>query len=136
MTVGKPINNCDKLTVLQVPGVPLIFGLRNALFLEPPSAFQRQFAKNSEEERSHMTEKEAALLKKRTKDLVENWEIGDSSDENGDPEDENLEMQPKKYSSRKGMTVKDRPQFKRKKAKVYCLLQACLLLASLTHKNC
>ncbi|KAJ6403171.1 hypothetical protein OIU84_015149, partial [Salix udensis] len=64
-----------------------------------------------------MTEKEAALLKKRTKDLVENWEIGDSSDENGDPEDENLEMQPKKYSSRKGMTVKDRPQFKRKKAK-------------------
>ncbi|KAF9684661.1 hypothetical protein SADUNF_Sadunf04G0141800 [Salix dunnii] len=100
-----------------VPGVPLIFGLRNALFLEPPSAFQRQFAKNSEEERSHMTEKEAALLKKRTKDLVENWENGDSSDENGDPEDEKLEMQPQKYSSRKGMKVKDRPQFKRKKAK-------------------
>ncbi|KAJ6395488.1 hypothetical protein OIU77_020689 [Salix suchowensis] len=74
----------------EVPGVPLIFGLRNALFLEPPSAFQRQFAKNSEEERSHMTEKEAALLKKRTKDLVENWEIGDSSDENGNPEDENF----------------------------------------------
>ncbi|KAG6778165.1 hypothetical protein POTOM_018017 [Populus tomentosa] len=101
----------------QVPGVPLIFGLRNALFLEPPSAFQRQFAKNSEEERSHMTEKEVALLKKRTKDLVENWEIGDSSDENGGPEDENLEMQPQKYSSRKGMKVKDRPQFKRNKAK-------------------
>ena len=119
-----------------MPGVPLIFGLRNALFLEPPSAFQRQFAKNSEEERSHMTEKEVALLKKRTKDLVENWEIGDSSDENGGPEDENLEMQPQKYSSRKGMKVKDRPQFKRNKAKVYCLLQACLLLTSLTHKNC
>jgi len=126
-----------------VPGVPLIFGLRNALFLQPPSAFQRQFAKNSEEERSHMTEKEVALLKKRTKDLVENWEIGDSSDENGGPEDENggpddenLEMQPQKYSSRKGMRVKDRPQFKRKKAKVYCLLQACLFLTSLNHKNC
>lgn len=101
----------------EVPGVPLIFGLRNALFLQPPSAFQRQFAKNSEEERSHMTEKEVALLKKRTKDLVENWEIGDSSDENGGPEDENLEMQPQKYSSRKGMKVKDRPQFKRNKAK-------------------
>jgi len=83
-----------------------------------------------------MTEKEVALLKKRTKDLVENWEIGDSSDENGGPEDENLEMQPQKYSSRKGMKVKDRPQFKRNKAKVYCLLQACLLLTSLTDKNC
>ncbi|KAL9391045.1 hypothetical protein Peur_014965 [Populus x canadensis] len=101
----------------EVPGVPLIFGLRNALFLRPPSAFQRQFAKNSEEERSHMTEKEVALLKKRTKDLVENWEIADSSDENGGPDDENLEMQPQKYSSRKGMKVKDRPQFKRNKAK-------------------
>ncbi|CAK7329169.1 unnamed protein product [Dovyalis caffra] len=101
----------------EVPGVPLIYGLRNALFLEPPSAFQQQFAKNLEEERSHMTQFEATLLKKRTKDLLENQEDGDSSDENGDPEDENLKMQPKRYTARKGMDVKDRPQFKRKKAK-------------------
>ncbi|PNT21632.1 hypothetical protein POPTR_009G159400v4 [Populus trichocarpa] len=42
----------------EVTGVPLIFGLRNALFLEPPSAFQQQLAKNSEEQ-SHMSEFEA-----------------------------------------------------------------------------
>jgi len=42
--------------------VPLIYALRNALFLESPSAFQRQYVKTSEKERSHVTEKEYKIL--------------------------------------------------------------------------
>ncbi|KAG6761866.1 hypothetical protein POTOM_035105 [Populus tomentosa] len=119
----------------EVPGVPLIFGLRNALFLEPPSAFQQQLGKNSEEQ-SHMSEFEAMFLKKRTKNLLEIQETGGTSDEKRS-KNENLEIGPKRYTARKGMNVKDRPQIKRKKAKVCCPLQACLLSTSLIHKkNC
>lgn len=69
-----------------------------------------------------MTEFEATLLKKRTRNLLENQEIGDSSDVNGGPGVENLEMQPSKHFARKGMNDKG-PQYKRKKAKVYYLLK-------------
>ncbi|XP_073267467.1 uncharacterized protein [Populus alba] len=100
----------------EVPGVPLIFGLRNALFLEPPSAFQQQLGKNSEAQ-SHMSEFEAMFLKKRTKNLLEIQETGGSSDEKRS-KNENLEIEPKRYTARKGMNVKDRPQIKKKKAKV------------------
>ncbi|KAJ6906723.1 hypothetical protein NC652_024208 [Populus alba x Populus x berolinensis] len=100
----------------QVLGVSLIFGLRNALFLEPPSAFQQQLGKNSEEQ-SHMSEFEAMFLKKRTKNLLEIHETGGSSDEKRS-KNENLEIEPKRYTARKGMNVKDRPQIKKKKAKV------------------
>lgn len=103
-----------------MPGVPLIFGLRNALLLEPPSAFQRQFVKTSEEQRSHMTKSEYKILKKKAKNILAIEEIRDSSNENEDVEDQKLEMQTekKKHDARKGLGVKDRPQFKRKKAKV------------------
>ncbi|KAF2322276.1 hypothetical protein GH714_010054 [Hevea brasiliensis] len=98
----------------EVPGVPLIFGLRNALFLEPPSAFQHEFVKTSEEQRLHATELEYKMLKNRTKSTSTNEESGHSSDENKGPR----EMQPvKKDSARRRMDGKDRPQFKRKKAK-------------------
>ncbi|KAJ6906710.1 hypothetical protein NC652_024199 [Populus alba x Populus x berolinensis] len=100
----------------EVLGVSLIFGLRNALFLEPPSAFQQQLGKNSEEQ-SHMSEFEAMFLKKRTKNLLEIHETGGSSDEKRS-KNENLEIEPKRYTARKGMNVKDRPQIKKKKAKV------------------
>jgi len=59
----------------QVPGVPLIYGLRNALFLESPSAFQRQYVKTSEEERLHMTEKEYKILKDRVMNRLRNLKI-------------------------------------------------------------
>ncbi|KAJ4842478.1 hypothetical protein Tsubulata_001835 [Turnera subulata] len=103
----------------ELPAVPLVFGLRNALFLEPPSKFQRQFAKSSEEQRLHMTDLEKQLLRKRTNNPVEDQEPEDPSQENapsGD-ENENLQPQPRKHPVRKSLGVKDRPQFKRKKAK-------------------
>lgn len=103
----------------EVPGVPLIFGLRNALLLEPPSSFQRQFVKTSEEARSRMTKSEFKKLKKSTKNILETKEIGDSSNKNEELENQKLEMQADKetHYARKGMGVKDRPQFKRKRAK-------------------
>ncbi|KAH9791579.1 PIN domain-like family protein [Citrus sinensis] len=103
----------------EVPGVPLIFGLRNALLLEPPSSFQRKFVKTSEEARSCMTKSEFKKLKKSTKNILETKEIGDSSNKNEELENQKLEMQADKktHYARKGMGVKDRPQFKRKRAK-------------------
>lgn len=105
---------------MQVPGVPLIFGLRNALFLEPPSAFQREFVKVSEEGRSHMTESEYKMLKKRANNLLETEGTRNSSNENDDLEDQRLETQTVKqeHNTTKGLGMKDGPQFKRKKAKV------------------
>ncbi|KAK1591523.1 hypothetical protein Q3G72_009060 [Acer saccharum] len=105
----------------EVPGVPLIFGLRNALFLEQPSTFQRQFVKASEEGRSRITESEYKMLKKRAKGILETEEIRDSSNEGEDEDvgDQNLELQTVKKgdNARKQMGVKDKPQFKRKRAK-------------------
>ncbi|XP_065856919.1 uncharacterized protein [Euphorbia lathyris] len=103
----------------EVPGVPLIYGLRNALLLEPPSSFQHEFVKNSEKERSHVTEREYKLLKQRTKSILQNEEPEHSSDENEDSRDQTSEMQPVKMNHRanKGMEIKDRIQFKRKRAK-------------------
>lgn len=111
------LNSCY---LWQVPGVPLIFGLRNALLLEPPSSFQRKFVKTSEEARSRMTKSEFKKLKKSTKNILETKEIGDSSNKNEELENQKLEMQADKktHYARKGMGVKDRPQFKRKRAKV------------------
>ncbi|EEF32186.1 rRNA-processing protein UTP23, putative [Ricinus communis] len=97
----------------EVPAVPLIFGLRNSLHLEPPSAFQHAFVKASEEERLHATELEQKMLKTTTKSI-----LGHEGEIEG-PKDQNLEMQPveKKHSARNKTDVKDRPQFKRKRAK-------------------
>ncbi|XVE84252.1 hypothetical protein DITRI_Ditri16bG0155800 [Diplodiscus trichospermus] len=98
----------------KVPNVPLIFGLRNALFLEPPSKFQREFVKSSEEKRLHMTEKEYKALEKKTTTV----DAGDSSDEER-LGCHNPGLQPhntRNYSGNK-RDVKDRVRFKRNKAK-------------------
>uniref|UniRef100_A0A7N0T0W8 UTP23 sensor motif region domain-containing protein n=1 Tax=Kalanchoe fedtschenkoi TaxID=63787 RepID=A0A7N0T0W8_KALFE len=113
----------------QKPAVPLLFGLHKALLLEPPSAFQKEFAAASEEKRLHMTKLEHKLLKKRMdKDLVAGrLNDGDSSDKEAteiSPASENLEKhslrqhgKQKVDHGRKGLGVSDKPKFKRKKAK-------------------
>ncbi|GLT73477.1 hypothetical protein SLA2020_453340 [Shorea laevis] len=103
----------------EVPGVPIIFALRNSLFLEPPSSFQREFVKTSEEERLHMTELEYKMLQKRARTRSADEEANDSSSEMEDVVDPNIGMQDlaKPQTTRKGMDVKDKVQFKRKKAK-------------------
>ncbi|GFZ16267.1 PIN domain-like family protein [Actinidia rufa] len=103
----------------ELPGVPLIFGLRNALLLEPPSAFQRQFAKSTEEERSQMSELEYKMLRMKKKTTLATEEAMESY-VNESEGDQNLHTQTvtKMNTGRKRKEVKDKIQFKRKKAKV------------------
>ncbi|THG19744.1 hypothetical protein TEA_003209 [Camellia sinensis var. sinensis] len=116
----------------EVPGVPVIFGLRNALMLEPPSAFQHQFAKSTEEERSHMTEFEYKMLRMKKKNMLAMEEARESSGVNGSEGDLGTLAVMNANSGRKGKEVKDKVQFKRKKAKKPCLgnrvtLMLCLV---------
>ncbi|XP_030512202.1 rRNA-processing protein UTP23 homolog [Rhodamnia argentea] len=105
--------------LLEIPGVPAIYGLRNALFLEQPSASQRQFVKTSEEGRLHMTELEHKMLKRRTTNILGTKESADSSDEQEDFGERNMESSvvTKLQAVKKEIGVKDKVQFKRKKAK-------------------
>ncbi|CAN0858107.1 rRNA-processing protein UTP23 homolog [Linum grandiflorum] len=103
----------EYLVILQVPGVPLIFGLRNSLFIEKPSSFQHEFVKASEVNRSILSERERDMLKKETGNIIEAAERGTSVDEHEGP---GRDLQSKRYV-RNGLNVKDRPQFKRKKPK-------------------
>lgn len=106
----------------EVPGVPLIFGLRNALFLESPSAFQKEYVKTSEERRLHMTDKEYQIFKDRAMKRLADGEADNSNAEiveNNDLGDSIASAQAIKRSiiSRNHNGVKDKPQFKRRKAK-------------------
>ncbi|KAK7335869.1 hypothetical protein VNO80_27973 [Phaseolus coccineus] len=101
----------------EVPGVPLIYGLRNALFLESPSAFQRQYVKTSEEERSHVTEKEYKILNGRVMNRQTYEEANKSITEireKVDSGDETINFE---------AVQKDKPLFKRKRAKCFSTLQ-------------
>ncbi|XP_027072950.1 rRNA-processing protein utp23-like isoform X2 [Coffea arabica] len=100
----------------KVPGVPLIYGLRNALFLEQPSAFQHQFVRSAEEDRSHMTDLEYKLLNVKKKNVAFE-EAKDSSDANEDKNDGTLTVQAIQTNFRKKRDLKDTVQFKRKRAK-------------------
>lgn len=102
----------------KVPNAPLIFGLRNALFLEPPSKFQREFVKSSEEKRLHMTEKEYKALEKKATSVSANADACDLSDEEGlGYHNPGLQPHNTRNYSGKERDVKDRVRFKRKKAK-------------------
>ncbi|XP_024639190.1 rRNA-processing protein UTP23 homolog [Medicago truncatula] len=106
----------------EVPGVPLIFGLRNALFLESPSAFQKEYVKTSEERRLHMTDKEYQIFKDRAMKKLADGEADNSNAEiveNNDLGDSIASAQAIKRSiiSRNQNGVRDKPQFKRRKAK-------------------
>ncbi|CAM0912503.1 unnamed protein product [Alopecurus aequalis] len=48
----------------EVPGVPVIYGLKNSLFIEQPSVQQRKFAQLDEEKRIHMEKTEFKKLLK------------------------------------------------------------------------
>ena len=112
-----------------MPNVPLVFGLRNALFLEPPSKFQREFVKSSEEKRLHMTQMEYKALEKRTTSISANVDTGDSSDEEGlGCHSAGLQPHNTRNYSGKERDVKDRVRFKRKKAKVRSFLVSIFLL--------
>ncbi|XP_023729022.1 uncharacterized protein LOC111876686 [Lactuca sativa] len=98
------------------PAVPVVFALRNALFLEPPSQSQQQFAKSAEEQRSHMNELEFKMLIKKKKKSSAKEELGEASDEDEDLSKKIIEDL-KKNAAKRNSDVKDKVQFKRKKAK-------------------
>ncbi|KAJ0551259.1 putative rRNA-processing protein Fcf1/Utp23 [Helianthus annuus] len=95
----------------EIPAVPVMFALRNALFLEPPSQSQQQFAKAAEEERSRLNELEIKMLSNKRKRSLETDEQADEAFPN-----ETIVDLKKNVSTRK-TDVKDKVQFKRKKAK-------------------
>ncbi|KAK8693282.1 hypothetical protein V6N13_070872 [Hibiscus sabdariffa] len=102
----------------KVPNVPLIFGLRNALFLEQESKFQRDFVKSSEEKRLHLTEKEYKALEKRITSVSANADEEDLVDEEGlGCHNPGLQPHNTRNYSGKERDVKDRVRFKRKRAK-------------------
>lgn len=102
----------------KIPGVPVIFALRNALFLEQPSSFQHQFAKSAEEERLHMTDLELNMLRQRKKRKLSDDKRGDSSDASEEEVDDVSQVQIINTNvKRNGSDVKDKVRFKRKKAK-------------------
>lgn len=111
--------------------MPVIFALRNALFLEQPSSFQRQFAKSAEEERLHITDLELNMLRQMEKRKLSDDKRGDSSDASvSQIQIINTNVK------RNGSDVKDKVRFKRKKAKVRVLVKTNSLLSCETlHVN-
>ncbi|KAL2456872.1 rRNA-proCES [Forsythia ovata] len=99
----------------EIPGVPVIYALRNSLFLERPSGLQHQFAKAAEEERSHMTKLEYKMLKKKKKVAIE--EAADAFDANESDVDHMLDTVVKANIKRDRTNVKDQVRFNRNKAK-------------------
>ncbi|CAH8347826.1 unnamed protein product [Eruca vesicaria subsp. sativa] len=90
--------------------VPLLYGLNNSLQIDQPSDFQRETAKDSERKRLTMTDVEKKMLEKQTARILA------SSRGEGVVEDEQWEAS-RVFSTRNGLGVKDRPQFKRNRAK-------------------
>ncbi|CAN6720689.1 unnamed protein product [Malus baccata var. baccata] len=105
--------------LLKIPGVPAIYALRTALLLKSPSDDQHQFVKTSEEQRLHMTNLEYKLLKKQ-KNISNSLKINDPPSEEDGSRDQNMEAQAvaNRDTARIGLGMKDKVQFKRKRAKV------------------
>lgn len=96
---------------IQVPGVPVIYGLRNSLFIEQPSAQQRQYAKSTEEKRLHMGESEyLKLYKSDLKGVITN----DSTNRLT----EGTQLTRNISTTKRMLGVAEKSKFKRKRAKV------------------
>ncbi|XP_058097749.1 uncharacterized protein LOC131242850 isoform X2 [Magnolia sinica] len=104
-----------RMKLKEIPGVPVIYGLKNSLFLEPPSDRQRQFVTSTEEERLHISEPEYNMLKKRVGIQV----TTESSDSGESFENETVIKQAVTKTNNTGrmLGVADTCKFKRKKAK-------------------
>lgn len=103
----------------KIPGVPVLFGLRNALFLEQLSSFQREFVKSAEEERMRLTDLEQKMLQKRVKKILNSEEVKDASTVETGAGDQVAgdEVLVNKKRDGNRMELKDKAQFKRKRAK-------------------
>lgn len=95
----------------EVPGVPIIYGLRNSLFLEEPSLNQREFIKSAEEKRLHMNQSEYEKIWKRglREKLISGEEGSTSLEEEFTKRINN--------TSTRAVSVVDKVGFKKKRAK-------------------
>ncbi|CAA7014265.1 unnamed protein product [Microthlaspi erraticum] len=91
--------------------VPLLYGLRTGLLIDQPSDFQRETAKDSERKRLTMTDVEKRMLVTQTARILA------SKYEQGTVDDNEQWEASRDVSTRNGLGVKDRPQFKRNRAK-------------------
>ncbi|KAL9254019.1 rRNA-processing protein UTP23-like protein [Drosera capensis] len=110
----------------EIPGVPVLYGLRTALLLEQPSTHQRDFVKSSEESRLHMTDLELQMLKKRTMERLSAVEAEEElkPDDAENQIDKDIKYQilatqsvVEREAERRKMQTEDGPRFKRKRAK-------------------
>ncbi|WOL18935.1 rRNA-processing protein [Canna indica] len=94
----------------EVPGVPVIYGLRNSLFIEQPSSKQKEFVKSTEEKRLHMNEAEYLKLhKKNLKDEMANNSENDMAEE--------PQVRKNISTAKRMLGVAEKSKFKRKMAK-------------------
>ncbi|KAG1359547.1 rRNA-processing protein UTP23 [Cocos nucifera] len=94
----------------EVPGVPVIYGLRNSLFIEQPSALQREYVKSTEGKRLHANESEfRKLLKRELK--------GGLANDSGNEVLEEAQLMRNISTAKKMLGVAEKSKFKRKKAK-------------------
>ncbi|KAF3789635.1 rRNA-processing UTP23-like protein [Nymphaea thermarum] len=111
----------------EIPGVPAIYAIRNSMFLDQPSACHLQFVKTAEEERLHMKELEADMIKEREKKRLADQAAADGTESLGD-----VRKGKGVRSMRTSWTFnqKDKSMFKRKRAKVSSLVacSSCLVL--------
>ncbi|CAN6218524.1 unnamed protein product [Urochloa humidicola] len=93
----------------EIPGVPVIYGLKNSLFIEQPSVQQRKFAQLDEEKRLNMDISEyKKLMKAASEGKAAASENGSDQEQHGRP-----------ISSlvKNALGVADKSKFKRNRAK-------------------
>lgn len=101
------------LREIQIPGTPVIYALKNCLMLDKPSEKQREFVKSSEEKRSHMTKLESDIVHAIKNKKGSSHPLDDVS------EVESIHtLQTAGKNQRQNLGITDKPQFKRKRAKV------------------
>ncbi|KAH7692226.1 U3 small nucleolar RNA-associated protein 23 [Dioscorea alata] len=98
----------------KIAGVPVIYGLKNSLFIDQPSAHQREFVKSTEERRMHMNEPEYYKLHK--KELKDELTLAKLNDDSAN-ETSGSEHMRKTIAGGHALGVADKTKFKRKKAK-------------------
>ncbi|KAJ1267179.1 hypothetical protein BS78_07G036600 [Paspalum vaginatum] len=93
----------------EIPGVPVIYGLKNSLFIEQPSVHQRKFAQLDEEKRLNMDVSEyKMLLKAASEGKLDASEQGCGGEQH---------ERPTSSLVKNALGVADKSKFKRNRAK-------------------
>ncbi|CAA7391031.1 unnamed protein product [Spirodela intermedia] len=102
----------------EIRGVPVIYGLKNSLFIEQPSMTQREFVKLSEEERLHASESEIRILKKKEgKDELPEQALTDCDTARDAFGGIDVNQNTRLRTAKKKLDSAEKSKFKRKRAK-------------------